>query len=215
MDDNPEIRDRLNVNKSTYHNKRPRERFICFIRGAKRTKINQLNGPSPIHDTLTWLSQSIKSIRNVCCWLGMQKNLPWKRFRTALVHYNFPSTSASQQAWRMRKRYHLLLLLPVERNLVPRGPFCHALEKSLTKRMAASGNEIVLNAELRAELTAFKCLQYSSKYFTFPGITMWVVSLMFQNLVSGLYCLVKVLVQNFSIKIMTRSTQNMQARIFS
>ena len=32
MDDNPEIRDRLNVNKSTYHNKRPRERFICFIR---------------------------------------------------------------------------------------------------------------------------------------------------------------------------------------
>ena len=109
MDDNPEIRDRLNVNKSTYHNKRPRERFICFIRGAKRTKINQLNGPSPIHDTLTWLSQSIKSIRNVCCWLGMQKNLPWKRFRTALVHYNFLSTSASQQAWRMRKRYHLLL----------------------------------------------------------------------------------------------------------
>ena len=38
---------------------------------------------------------------------------------------------------------------------------------------------------------------------------------MFQNLVSGLYCLVNVLVQNFSIKIMTRSTQNMQARIFS
>ena len=31
-------------------------------------------------------------------------------------------------------------------NLVPRGPFCHALEKSgplsLTKRIAASGNEI-------------------------------------------------------------------------
>ena len=49
----------------------------------------------------------------------------------------------------------------------------------------------------------------------FPGITMWVDSLMFQNLVGGLYCLVNVLVQNFSIKIMTRSAQNMQARIFS
>ena len=86
-----------------------RERFICFIRGAKWTKINQLNGPSPIHDTSTWLSQSIQSIRNVCCWLGMQKNLPWKCFRKAFGHYDFPSASASQQAWRMRKRYHLLL----------------------------------------------------------------------------------------------------------
>ena len=73
MDDNPEIRDRLNVNKSTYHNKRPRERFICFIRGAKWMKINQLNGPSPIHDTSTWLSQSIQSIIHVCYWLDMQK----------------------------------------------------------------------------------------------------------------------------------------------
>ena len=108
MDDNPEIRDRLNVNKSTYHNKRPRERFICFIRGAKWTKINQLNGPSPIHNTSTWLNQSIQSIRHVCCWLGMQKNLPWKCFRTACAHYDFPSTSASQETWRMRKRYHLL-----------------------------------------------------------------------------------------------------------
>ena len=110
MDDNPEIRDSLNVNKSTYHNQRPRERFICFIRGAKWMKINQLNGPSPIHDTSTWLSQSIQSIRNVCCWLDMQKNLPWKCFRTAFGHYDFRSTSASQQAWRMRKRYHLLFL---------------------------------------------------------------------------------------------------------
>ena len=92
MDDNPEIRDRLNVNKSTYHNKRPRERFICFIRGAKWMKINHLNGPSPIHDTSTWLSQSIQSIRHVCCRLGMQKNLPWKCFRTAFGHYDFPST---------------------------------------------------------------------------------------------------------------------------
>ena len=66
MDDNPEISDRLNVNKSTYHNKRPGERFICFIRGAKWMKINQLNGPSPIHDTSTWLSQSIQSITHVC-----------------------------------------------------------------------------------------------------------------------------------------------------
>ena len=112
MDDNPEIRDRLNVNKSTYHNKRPRERFICFIRGAKWMKINHLNGPSPIHDTSTWLSQSIQSIRHVCCRLGMQKNLPWKCFRTAFGHYDFPSTSTSQQAWRMRKRYHLLLPKP-------------------------------------------------------------------------------------------------------
>ena len=109
MDDNPEIRDRLNVNKSTYHNKRPRERFICFIRGAKWMKINQLNGPSPIHDTSTWLSQSIQSITHVCYWLGMQKNLPWKCFRTPFGHYDFRSTSASQQDWRMRKRYHLLL----------------------------------------------------------------------------------------------------------
>ena len=109
MDDNPEIRDRLNVNKSTYHNKRPRERFICFIRGAKWMKINHLNGPSPIHDTSTWLSQSIQSIIHVCYWLDMQKNLPWKCFRTAFGHYDFRSTSASQQAWRMRKRYHLLL----------------------------------------------------------------------------------------------------------
>ena len=70
--------------------------------------LNQLNGPSPIHDTSTRLSQSIQSIRHVCCWLGMQKTLPWKCFRTAFGHYNFPS-SASQQAWRMRKRYHLLL----------------------------------------------------------------------------------------------------------
>ena len=109
MDDNPEIRDRLNVNKSTYHNKRPRERFICFIRGAKWIKINQLNGPSPIHDTSTWLSQSMQSIIHVCYWLGMQKNLPWKCFRTAFGHHDFRSTSASQQAWRMPKRYHLLL----------------------------------------------------------------------------------------------------------
>ena len=29
MDDNPEIRDRLNVNKSTYHNKPLRER--CYL----------------------------------------------------------------------------------------------------------------------------------------------------------------------------------------
>ena len=107
---NPEIRDRLNVNKSTYHNKRPRERFICFIRGAKWMKINQLNGPSAIHNTSTWLNQSIQSIRYVCCWLGMQKNLPWKCFTTAFGHYDFPSWSASQQTWRMRKRYHLLFL---------------------------------------------------------------------------------------------------------
>ena len=53
MDDDPEIRNRLNVNKSTYHNKRLRERFICFISGAKWIKINRLNGPSPIHDTST------------------------------------------------------------------------------------------------------------------------------------------------------------------
>ena len=39
----------------------------------------------------------------------MQKNLHWKSFRTAFGHYDFRSTSASQQAWRMRKRYHLLL----------------------------------------------------------------------------------------------------------
>ena len=44
----------------------------------------------------------------------------------------------------------------------------------------------------------------------FPGITMWVVNLMCENLVSGLHYLVKVLVQNFSIYIMTRSAQNMQ-----
>ena len=84
--------------------------FICFIRGAKWTKINHLNGPSPMHDTSTWLSQSIQSIRHVCCRLGMQKNLPWKCFRTAFGHYDFPSSSASRQAWRMRKRYHLLLI---------------------------------------------------------------------------------------------------------
>ena len=87
MDDNPEIRDRLNVNKSTYHNKRPRERFTCFIRGAKWMKINRLNGPSLIHDTSTWLNQSIQSIRYVCCWLDMPKNLPWKCFRSAFGHY--------------------------------------------------------------------------------------------------------------------------------
>ena len=39
----------------------------------------------------------------------MQKSLPWKYFRTAFGHCDFPSTSASQQVWRMRKRYHLLL----------------------------------------------------------------------------------------------------------
>ena len=47
----------------------------------------------------------------------------------------------------------------------------------------------------------------------FPGIAVWVVSLMCQNLVRGLHYLVNVLLQNFSIKIMTRSSQNMQARI--
>ena len=73
VDDNPEIRNRLNVNKSTYHNKRFRKRFICFIRRAKWMKINRLNGPSPMHDPLTWLNQSIQSIVHVCCWLGMQK----------------------------------------------------------------------------------------------------------------------------------------------
>jgi len=71
-------------------------------------KINQLNGPSPIHDTSTWLSQSIQSIRHVCCWLSTQKNLPWKCFTIAFGHYDFRSTSASQQAWPIRKRYHLL-----------------------------------------------------------------------------------------------------------
>ena len=93
MNENPEIRDRLNVNKSTYHNKRPCERFICFIRGAKWMKINQLNGPSLIHDTSTWLSQSIQSIIRVFYWLDMQKNLPWKCFRTAFGHYDLLSTS--------------------------------------------------------------------------------------------------------------------------
>ena len=58
---NPEIRDPLNVNKSTYHNKRLRERFICFIRGAKWMKINRLYGPPTIHNTSTWLYQSIQS----------------------------------------------------------------------------------------------------------------------------------------------------------
>ena len=93
MNENPEIRDRLNVNKSTYHNKRPRESSICFIRGAKWMKINQLNGPSPIHDTSTWLSQSIQSIIRIFYWLDMQKNLPWKCFRTAFGHYDLLSTS--------------------------------------------------------------------------------------------------------------------------
>ena len=93
MDDNPEISDRLNVNKSTYHNKRPRESSICFIRGAKWMKINQLNGPSLIYDTSTWLNQSIQTIRHVCCWLGIQKILPWKCFRTAFGHYDLLSTS--------------------------------------------------------------------------------------------------------------------------
>ena len=111
MNENPEIRDRLNVNKSTYHNKRPRERFICFIRGAKWMKINQLNGPSPIHDTSTWLNQSIQSIRHVCCRLGTQKNLPWKCFRTAFDHYDLLSTS---------KLHHLLLQGPLLR-CIPEG----------------------------------------------------------------------------------------------
>ena len=56
MDDNPEIRNRLNVNKSTYDNKWLRKRLICFIRGAKWVKINQLNGPSTIHENSTWLN---------------------------------------------------------------------------------------------------------------------------------------------------------------
>ena len=89
-DDNPEIRDRLNVNKSTYHNKRPRERFICFIRGAKWTKTNKLNGPSRIHDTSTWLSQSIQSIRHVCCRLGMQKKSPLKVLQNSFRPLRFP-----------------------------------------------------------------------------------------------------------------------------
>ena len=41
----------------------------------------------------------------------MQKNLLWKCFRTAFGHHDFPSTSASQEAWRMRKRYHLLFVV--------------------------------------------------------------------------------------------------------
>ena len=116
MDDNPEIRDRLNVNKSTYHNKRPRERFICFIRGAKWMKINQLNGPSPIHDTSTWLSQSIQSIIHVCYWLDMQKS-PLKVLQDSLRPLRF---SVNKQASRMRKRYHLLLQGPLLR-YIPEG----------------------------------------------------------------------------------------------
>ena len=46
-----------------------------------------------VHDTSTWLSQSIQSIIHVCHWLGMQKNLPWKCFRTAFGHYDLLSTS--------------------------------------------------------------------------------------------------------------------------
>ena len=66
MDDNPGFRDRLNVNTSTSHNKPIRERFICFIRGAKWMKINRLNGPSPIHDTSTWLKRKspLKVLQN-------------------------------------------------------------------------------------------------------------------------------------------------------
>ena len=89
MNENPEIRDRLNVNKSTYHNKRPRERFICFSRGAKWMKINQLNGPSPIHDTSTWLSQSIQSIIRLLL-TGYAKKSPLKVLQDSFRPLRFP-----------------------------------------------------------------------------------------------------------------------------
>ena len=45
-------------------------------------------------------------------------------------------------------------------NLVPRGPFCHALEKSgspsLTKRIAASGNEIAAQCKTKDVLTTHR-----------------------------------------------------------
>ena len=58
-----------------------------------------VNGPSPIHDTSTWLSQSIQSIRHVCWRLGMQKKLPCKCFRTAVGHYDkcFPASLTHAQ----------------------------------------------------------------------------------------------------------------------
>ena len=81
MDDNPEIRDRLNVNKSTYHNKRPRERFICFIRGAKWTKMNQLNGP----------------IYKTCLLLfGYVKKSPLKVLQTSFRPLQFPVNKCVQ-----------------------------------------------------------------------------------------------------------------------
>ena len=61
-----------------------------------------------------------------------------------------------------------------------------------------------------AELTELVFVGVFYLHF-FPGITMWVVSLMCHNLVSGLHYLVYVLVQNVSIKLMTRSAQNMHA----
>ena len=39
VDDNPEIHNPLNVNKLLFYNKRIRERFIYFSRGAKWWKL--------------------------------------------------------------------------------------------------------------------------------------------------------------------------------
>ena len=86
----PEIRNRLNVNKSTYHNKRPRERFICFIRGAEWMKINRLNGPSLIHDTSTWLSQSIPFYKTCLLLIGYAKNSPLKVLQNSFRLLRFP-----------------------------------------------------------------------------------------------------------------------------
>ena len=102
MDDNPEIRDCLNVNTATSHNKRLHEGFVCFIRVAKLRKINRLNGPYTIHENSKWLKQSIQSITRLLL-SGYAKKSPLKVFQVS--YPEIPSTSSggswggAQGAW--------------------------------------------------------------------------------------------------------------------
>ena len=102
----------MSTNQHIYHNKRLRERFICFIRGAKWMKINRLNGPSTIHDGYFNIASLKYPIYDTCLLLiGYAKKSPLKVLQNSFPPLWFltVSTSASQQAWRMRKCYHLLL----------------------------------------------------------------------------------------------------------
>ena len=81
----------MSTNQHIYHNKRLRERFICFIRGAKWMKINRLNGPSTIHDGYFNIASLKYPIYDTCLLLiGYAKKSPLKVLQNSFPPLWFP-----------------------------------------------------------------------------------------------------------------------------